>query len=174
MPSGFLDPGGFPFVRALERSAPAIRRELDRLLESDVFSPWPETGLYGQGWKVFGLRFFGRKLDGNCRKCPRTAKILEQVPCLQTAGFSRLEPGARIRPHVGYTSAVLRCHLGLIAPPRCGIRVGGETRSWEAGKCLIFDDTIEHEAWNDSGEDRVVLLLDFLRVGADETPPAAV
>lgn len=170
---GFFDPGDYPFVRTLERSAPTIRRELDLLLEIDAFSPWLETGLYSKGWSIFALRYFGNRFDDNCLKCPSSTEIVEQVPNLLNAGFSRLEAGARIKPHVGYTSRVLRCHLGLISPPRCGIRVGGETRSWTEGKCLIFDDTIEHEAWNDSREDRVVLLLDFLKEGASESRPEA-
>lgn len=164
----FFDPGDFPFVPLLERSASIIRRELDRVLDDDAFSPWLETGVYSKGWSAFALRFFGHRFDENCLKCPRSTEIVEQVPNLMTAGFSRLAAGARIKPHVGYTSRVLRCHLGLISPPRCGIRVGGETRSWTEGKCLIFDDTIEHEAWNESSEDRVVLLLDFLKEGANE------
>lgn len=164
----FFDPDEFPFVRVIEQGAPTIRRELDRVLDDDAFSPWLETGLYSTGWSAFALRFFGHRFDENCLKCPLSTEIVEQVPNLLTAGFSRLEAGARIKPHVGYTSRTLRCHLGLICPPRCGIRVGDETRSWTNGKCLIFDDTIEHEAWNDSREDRVVLLLDFLKEGAGE------
>ncbi len=159
--SGFLDPAGFAFVAALERAAPAIRAELDLLLIDDPFQPWPEKGLYDKGWDVFGLYFFGSEIAANCAKCPRTAAAVQAVPDLTTAGFSRLAPNTRIKPHVGYTDRVLRCHLGLIAPAGCAIRVGGETQIWREGRCMVFDDTVEHEAWNDSAEDRVVLLLDF-------------
>ncbi len=158
---GFLDTADFPFAAELEAGAPVIRGELDALLEDDPFSPWPERELYGQGWDVFGFYFFGNKIADNCSKCPRTTDFVEEVPNLTTAGFSRLAPNTRIVPHVGYTDTVLRCHLGLIAPPDCALRVGGETRRWKENTCLIFDDTVEHEAWNESGEDRVVLLLDF-------------
>lgn len=161
--SGFLDPIGFAFVDALERAAPVIRAELDRLLTENPFQPWPEKGLYGEGWDVFGLYFFGSKVAANCAKCPRTTAAIEAVPDLTTAGFSRLAPNTRIKPHVGYTDKVLRCHLGLITPEACAIRVGSETQVWREGRCLIFDDTLEHEAWNHSAEDRVVLLLDFVR-----------
>ena len=161
--SGFLDPSGFPFVRDLERNAPVIRRELDRLRQEDCFHPWPERGLYGKGWDVFGFYWFGAKIAANCLKCPRTAETIERVPEVATAGFSRLAPYTRIAPHVGYTDEVLRCHLGLIVPPACRLRVGGETRAWKEDRCLVFDDTLEHEAWNESAEDRVVLLLDFAR-----------
>jgi beta-hydroxylase len=80
---------------------------------------------------------------------------------LSTAGFSSLAPGTHIAPHTGYPDGLLRCHLGLIVPKGCGIRVGTETRYWEEGKCLIFDDTLEHEAWNKGSSTRVVLLVDF-------------
>lgn len=90
------------------------------------------------------------------------------MPGLTTAGFSRLAPGTHIQPHVGYTSAVLRCHLGLVVPDEgCALRVGEDTRTWAEGRCVVFDDTVEHEAWNRSGSDRIVLLVDFLRPGAD-------
>ena len=168
MVTGFLDPADFPFVEILEGNARAIRDELDRLLTADRFAPWPEKTLYDKGWDVFGFYWFGDRLSENCALCPRTAEIVERVPDLVTAGFSRLGPGAHIRPHVGYTGKVLRCHLGLVVPPICELRVGGETRRWEEDRCLIFDDTLEHEAWNRSDEDRIVLLLDFLREPAVE------
>ena len=74
--------------------------------------------------------------------------------------FSKLTAGARIPPHHGMLNARLICHLPLIVPPGCGFRVGPETRQWDAGKLLIFDDTIEHEAWNGGDRDRVVLIFD--------------
>ena len=164
--TGFLDPAGFPFVEVLEANAGVVRDELDRLSTADPFLPWPEKGLYDKGWDVFGFWWFGRRLPENCALCPRTAEIVERVPNLTSAGFSRLRAGTHIRPHVGYTDKVLRCHLGLVVPPACALRVGDETRRWEENRCLVFDDTLEHEAWNRSGEDRVVLLLDFGREAA--------
>jgi aspartyl/asparaginyl beta-hydroxylase (cupin superfamily) len=74
--------------------------------------------------------------------------------------FSLLAPGTRIPPHTGVANTRLVCHLPLIVPPGCGFRVGAETRQWEPGKAFVFDDTIEHEAWNDSAELRVVLIFD--------------
>ena len=161
--SGFLDPAGFSFTGALERRAPAIRAELDRLLPGGRFRPWPERELYDQGWEVFGLYLFGKPLPEGCATCPRTAEAIEQVSNVTTAGFSRLAPGTHIRPHVGLNPNVLRCHLGLIVPPGCELRVGDETRGWEENRCLVFDDTLEHEAWNRSEGERVVLLLDFMK-----------
>ncbi|HXU80612.1 MAG TPA: aspartyl/asparaginyl beta-hydroxylase domain-containing protein, partial [Polyangia bacterium] len=87
-------------------------------------------------------------------------------------------PGTHIKPHVGWVRTVYRLHLGLVVPPDCALRVGAETTPWREGACLVFDDTVEHEAWNRSGQDRVVLLLDFLRpgvsAGGPDVPPAAV
>jgi aspartyl/asparaginyl beta-hydroxylase (cupin superfamily) len=77
--------------------------------------------------------------------------------------FSLLRAGARIPPHTGTHNARLICHLPLLVPRDCGFRVGNEVRTWEEGKLLIFDDTIEHEAWNNSDQDRVVLIFDIWR-----------
>jgi aspartyl/asparaginyl beta-hydroxylase (cupin superfamily) len=77
--------------------------------------------------------------------------------------FSLLRPGTHIQPHHGLLNTRLICHLPLIAPPGCRLRVGGEVRSVEPGKALIFDDSFEHEAWNDGAETRVVLLFEIWR-----------
>lgn len=159
----FLDPDGFDFVRTGWHQ---IRDEFSALREGR-FVDWPEHHLHGGGWTVFGLQAFGQRVEENMALCPETARLVSAVPGLTTAGFSRLAPGTHIRPHVGYTDAVLRCHLGLVVPAEgCALRVGEETRPWEEGRCLVFDDTVEHEAWNRSSSDRIVLLLDFLRPGA--------
>jgi aspartyl/asparaginyl beta-hydroxylase (cupin superfamily) len=88
---------------------------------------------------------------------------LPRITNSPTIMFSLLRAGARIAPHTGTHNARLICHLPLIVPPECGFRVGNEVRQWEEGKLLIFDDTIEHEAWNDSAQDRVVLIFDIWR-----------
>ena len=75
--------------------------------------------------------------------------------------FSCLEPGTRVAPHSGPTNVRLRCHLALEVPPDCGMRVGGVERPWEPGRCVVFDDSFEHEVWNDSRRRRVVLVLDL-------------
>lgn len=152
----------FPFVSVLEQNWESIRSEFSALRDSELLE-WPETNLYNQGWKVFGLYAFGKRLDDHCAACPETAALVEAIPGMTTAGFSRMAPGTEIRPHEGYTHEVLRCHLGLVIPSDCGLRVGEETRTWEPGRCLVFDDTTEHEAWNRSGESRVILLVDFLK-----------
>ena len=81
------------------------------------------------------------------------------------AGYSRLAPKTHVKPHRGWAASVYRLHLPLAVPPGCRLRVAAETREWKEGRCLIFDDTVEHEAWNESELPRGVLLLDFLRPG---------
>jgi beta-hydroxylase len=170
----FPDPERFPFVQPLEAQWEAIRNEYGAL-PSDTFDPWVQRQMHGGGWTVFGLYALGQPIPSACARCPRTAKALERVPGLSMAGFSRLAPRTHVKPHVGWAASVYRLHLGLVVPPGCRLRVAGESRAWQEGRCLIFDDTIEHEAWNDSDLPRGVLLLDFLRPGisgrvADHVP----
>ena len=156
----FYETTGFEITNSLESNWLVIKEELTRL-QKKKFIPWSENFLYNHGWNVFGLYAFGKKLEDNCRLCPETTKLVESIPGITTAGFSSLAPDTHIVPHVGYSKAVLRCHLGLIVPNDCGIRVGSQTKKWTEGKCLIFDDTVEHEAWNRSHHPRIVLLIDF-------------
>lgn len=155
----FYDPRQFDFISTLEANWQQVLQELQQLQQPD-FIPWPEQYLYGEGWDTFGLYAFGVKIRKNCRLCPETTKLIEQIPGLVTAGFSSLKPGTHIKPHTGYEDGVLRVHLGLVIPPDCAIRVGERTEAWEPGKCLVFDDTTEHEAWNRSDSTRIVLLMD--------------
>lgn len=170
----FLDSRQFAFVPALESLWEAIRDEY-LALPSEQFDPWVQRRMHGGGWTVFGLYAVGQKIPAACAACPNTARALEQVPGLSMAGFSRLAPRTHVKPHVGWAASVYRLHLPLVVPPDCRLRVAAETRSWEEGRVLVFDDTVEHEAWNDSDLPRGVLLLDFLRPGvtgsvADHVP----
>jgi beta-hydroxylase len=121
--------------------------------------------MYGQGWNVYGLVAFTKRVDAALERCPVTAEALAGVPGLTTAGFSRVAPGTHIKPHTGWVSTVYRAHLGLVVPEDCALRVADQTRPWGEGDVLVFDDTAEHEAWNHSTRPRVVLLSDFLRPG---------
>jgi ornithine lipid ester-linked acyl 2-hydroxylase len=156
----FYETTEFDFAHQLEANWQKIQQELTTL-KGEHFIDWSERYLYKEGWQTFGLYAYGVKIDKNCRLCPETTKLVEQIPGLLTAGFSALAPGTHIAPHTGYPDGVLRCHLGLVIPSDCAIRVGDTTRTWQEGKCLIFDDTLEHEAWNKSDRTRVILLLDF-------------
>jgi len=136
----------------------------ENLRELSVISPEQRRITAGKSWKVFILRAFGRTLVDNCARCPETKSLIENVSGLSTVMFSVLEPDTYLSPHRGVYAGVLRCHIPLIIPAGdCGIRVGAEIYRWQLGVPLVFDDTLEHEAWNRTTERRVVLLIDFLR-----------
>jgi len=103
----------------------------------------------------------------NMARCPKTMAALEAWPKCDLPGsgpsavFSLLDAKSRIPPHTGVNNTRLIVHLPLIVPEGCGFRVGGETREWEPGKAFVFDDTIEHEAWNDSDVPRAVMIFDI-------------
>jgi beta-hydroxylase len=120
----------------------------------------------GTNWRTFILYGFGTKLEKNCRQAPVTVSLLEKVPNLQTAWFSILGPGYHIPAHRGVSKGILRAHLGLIIPKdaeKCHMRVGDTDNVWRPGELFVFDDTYEHEVWNDTDEERVILLFDFDR-----------
>ncbi len=163
----------FPWAEELEARWPAIREELDKLLLrredlpsiSDI-SPDAATISTDRGWKTFILAGYGFRSARNIALCPTTWQALRCVPGLTTAMFSIFEPGKRLPPHRGPYNGVLRLHLGLIVPReqlKTGIRVGDQTRHWQEGQALIFDDSYEHETWNDTDQVRVVLFLDFVK-----------
>lgn len=163
----FRDPTTIPFVPALERQFAAVRRELDQL-GREAFYEAPDSltsveGRYDErGWLYYSL--FGGDAGDAARRArtPATAAACAAVPNLVNAGFSRFLPGTHLYPHRGELAGVLRCHLGLVVPNGdVAIRFGDETRTWQEGRCLVFDDGFEHEAWNHGDGDRVVLLLTF-------------
>lgn len=169
----FFNPASFPWARTLEANWRVMREELDAVLGRrealptfQQVSPRQGTLTADDKWKVFFFHAYGHKAHGNCRRCPRTAALLEQVPGMKTAFFSILAPGKHIAPHRGPYAGVLRYHLGLKIPAqadRCRIRVGDEYAHWREGASLVFDDTYEHEVWNDTDEERVILFLDVVR-----------
>jgi len=105
----------------------------------------------------------------NAARCPVTIAALHDVPLCRIDNrtpsvlISLLRPGVRIPPHHGFMNARLICHLPLVVPPQCALRVGNETRAWHEGQVVIFDDSMEHEAWNLSQEPRAVLIFDVWR-----------
>lgn len=159
----FHDPDRFGFCALLRENWCAIRAEYEAI--AALAFDWPERELYGEGWKVYGLYGFprGEKLPSS-ERCPLTSALVERhIPAHGAAGFSVLRPRTRIQPHRGYPGRFLRCHLALKVPGEaCGLKVEGETRRWREGEVLVFDDRVEHEAWNDHEEERVVFLMDFI------------
>ena len=150
------------------------------LSDPTVFSPYVQGNesrpltreselLDNPDWSACFLYKNGKPVMPIAARCPATVNALKGVPLTYVAErspsvlFSILRPGARIPPHTGLVNTRLVCHLPLIVPERCGFRVGNDVRSWVPGKAWIFDDTIEHEAWNESSQPRAILLFDIWR-----------
>lgn len=161
----------FEWSARVEAAWPAVRREVDALLASDRQIPDIEdvTGGIPQGnvgpWKSFVLMHHGDWMEWNCERCPETTALVRSIPGLTMAGFSVLEPGTYITEHRGPNKGALRYQLGVKVPGRegdCRIRVGDEMIHWRDGEGVAFDFTVPHEAWNDTEEIRVLLMLEFL------------
>ena len=177
--SQFYDRNLFPWLGELEAATQTIREELIHVLRDDLeeFNPyiqyppgvpvnqWVELN-HNPRWNSYFLWKDGRKDEAHCHRCPRTADLLERLPMLDqpgfgpTAVFSVLAPKTHIPPHTGSTNTRLLVHLPLILPGPARFRVGNEVRDWKMGEAWVFDDTIEHEAWNDADQTRVILILD--------------
>jgi aspartyl/asparaginyl beta-hydroxylase (cupin superfamily) len=175
----FFDDRHFPWFAELASATDAIRDELEALLgdPGEALRPYVrmDAGTPDSHWTPldqsldWGACFLWEYGEPNrqvIERCPRTAEVIASIPGATIPGrapnafFSLLRPRTRIPPHTGVTNTRAIVHLPLIVPQGCGFRVGGETRSWVEGQPLAFDDTIEHEAWNDSASLRAVLILD--------------
>ncbi|WP_294044223.1 aspartyl/asparaginyl beta-hydroxylase domain-containing protein [Sphingomonas sp.] len=175
----FFDRSFFPWFAELEAKTGAIRAEALAMLtnRSEAIRPYvsqpagaPENKWSpldnNPDWSACFLWEFGRKNEAVCELCPETAAALAAVPQSHVPGkapnafFSILRPGAHIPPHTGVTNTRAIIHLPLVVPDGCTFRVGGETRHWREGEAFAFDDTIEHEARNDSNQRRVLLIFD--------------
>jgi aspartate beta-hydroxylase len=175
----FFDRGPFPWLASVEAATDSIREELLAVLSTDQSGIEPyiafEDGLplrqwkelnHSRRWSAYFLWNQGRVEDSHLARCPRTAAVLANVPQVDipgrgpTAFFSILDAHTKIPPHTGVTNTRVTVHLPLIVPPGCGFRVGGETREWQVGAGWVFDDTIEHEAWNNSDAPRAILIFD--------------
>ena len=168
----FFELDAFPFVTVLEHNWTLIRGEVARLMMRKDFAAFQEasadalTVARDRGWRTAPLLTYGFRSEELIAQCPETWRLLQAVPGLVGAMFSVLEPGRFLPPHRGPYNGLLRLHLGLIVPDepdKVGIRVADKIMPWEEGRALVFDDTLEHEAWNDSDQTRVVLLVDFAR-----------
>ncbi len=146
--------------------AKAILKYRDEIPAFHEISPDQHKISKGKNWRTFILYGFGKKLEKNCKQAPFTAELLSRIPKLQTAWFSILSPGYHIPAHTGVTKGIVRAHLGLIIPKeadKCWIRVGDQRKVWRPGELFVFDDTYEHEVYNNTDEERVILLFDFDR-----------
>jgi aspartate beta-hydroxylase len=161
----WYDASEIPLALELERAAPAIARELGAV-DAAVFQRESEPNLAREGeWDVLFLYERGRRNDANCAAVPAASHIVDAHPsAIRDLGglayFSRLAPNTHVKPHRGPTNLRVRVHLGLHVPPDCGIAVAGEPRTWDEGRCLVFDDSFVHEVWNRSDRERIVLIVD--------------
>lgn len=186
----FYEREQFDWVGAIEAQTAAIRAELEAVLaQTHDFPPYVENDpnrpakthhlVANRDWGAFHL-LKGEPVEPNASMCPGTIAALQAAPQPAIRGrspmalFSLLKPGAHIFPHNGLINTRLICHLPLIVPEGCRLRVGNEWRPWEEGKLLIFDDTIEHEAVNQGSSRRVVLLFEIWRPEIDAEERAAL
>ena len=175
----YFDRRHFPWLDELEAATPAIQAELRGLLDApgDLIRPYVrfEEGTPDNEWSPLDgsldwsacfLWEYGEPHRAVIERCPQTAAVLERLPLARIPGrapnafFSVLRPQSKIPPHTGVTNTRAIIHLALEVPPGCGFRVGNETREWVEGKAFAFDDSIEHEAWNNSDQRRAVLIID--------------
>ncbi|MEO7294111.1 MAG: aspartyl/asparaginyl beta-hydroxylase domain-containing protein [Ginsengibacter sp.] len=168
-----FDNNKFKWAKHLENNWLSIRNELEGVLVFKHLLPnlqdiQQEQKILNRdnNWKTFFLFGFGHKATMNCQLCPVTTAIIEQIPGMKTAFFSVLSPRKHIPAHKGIFKGIIRSHLGLIIPGNpgdCLMRIEKEHINWQEGKAVIFDDTYEHEVWNNTDEIRVVLLVDVKR-----------
>ncbi len=169
----FFPDDSFPWVKHIEDNWTVIREEVDQLLEVQAELPNFQDISKDQieitdddRWKTFFIYGYGFEAKLGVEMCPRTAALMREIPGMTTAMISILSPRKHILDHRGPYKGVLRYHLGLVVPKdaeACRIRVGDDIRHWQEGRSLIFDDTFNHEVWNDTDETRVVLFVDVLR-----------
>ena len=176
----FPDPAEFEAVRILEQSFDTIREEACALKLDSFFRYIPRpTGLLSKiwlklnpeyiikTWTMYVFYYMGVNFETKTLRCPETMKIIQSLPdvCLDypwnDAIFSMHEPGTHLPAHCSIDNLRVRIHLGINIPEDCEIRVGDETRTWEEGKCLLIEDSIEHEVWNRSDRNRLILIVDL-------------
>lgn len=171
----------FPQFKILEDNYLEIIEELKQIVKTDkkskqhsVFEPWVEKNLYQEsnedGWDVAPLMIGGEKIPERCERFPFLMGLMNQLEGIMSISFSLLKAGTHIVPHKGYddySEKVYRYHLGLIVPKgEIAIRVEKDIMKWEEGKSFVFDDFMIHEAWNFTNQDRLVLIIDFLKENA--------
>jgi aspartyl/asparaginyl beta-hydroxylase (cupin superfamily) len=176
----FFERADFPWLDAIEAATDDIRNEMTHVLIADraglqpyidypaglPIDQWKELN-HSRRWSAYFLWNQGTPEPAHIARCPRTMAALANIPRCEVAGraptvfFSILDPKTRIPPHTGVTNTRITVHLPLVVPPDCSFRVGGTTREFEVGKAWLFDDTIEHEVWNNSDAPRAILIFDI-------------
>lgn len=168
-----MDSAHFPFLKDFTDNWQSIEKEVRGILKHREAIPLFHELSYdqrtistGNKWRTFILYGFGTRLEKNSKQAPLTSALLAKVPNIQSAWFSILGPDYHIPPHIGVSKGILRTHLGLIIPKdaeNCWIRVHDQTKVWHPGEIFVFDDTYEHEVYNNTKDERVILIFDFDR-----------
>ena len=200
-PTSFYFPGlpqipwypreAFPWLAHLEAAVPLMRAEIEQVLADEQgLEPYVQEEakrasrghslLNDARWSAFHLFKNGERVEDNARRCPQIMRLLELLPIPRInrrspmALISILKPGTHIPPHHGMLNTRLICHIPLVVPSRCRLRVGAETREVVEGQAMIFDDSFEHEAWNDGDSARAVLLFEIWRPEISEDEKVAL
>lgn len=183
----------FPWLATVEAATAEVRAEFERVFveDQDRLQPyiaypdgvpldqWSELNR-SRRWSAFFLWHYGKRVEENLARCPRTAALLESLPRHDVPGhapsafFSILDAHTRIPPHTGVTNTRVIVHLPLVLPGQCRFRVGSDTREWRMGEAWVFDDTLEHEAWNDSDHPRAILIFDVWNPYIEEAERALI
>ena len=171
------DPGVLPWAAAVEAAWPEIRAEIVAYLDAGAMPHTAEvSGLDPESdagrasapadrgaWRTVILQFFGEWITENCDHFPATVAAVSAVPDVTSIGFTALDPRSHIFEHVGPNRGALRYQLPIVVPGAagsCRIRVGREMVEWAEGESVLFDLSVNHEAWNDSDEVRVLLMIE--------------
>ncbi len=164
----FFNPDDYHFSKIILDNFNSINQELINYLETHELESYFNTSMVAKAntWKTVSLKAWDVEVYEHHKYFPKTLQIIESIPGLVSASFNLLEPHGHIIPHCGDTNAIFRCHLGLSIPgkvPECGFRVKDEWRDWEIGKLLVFVDANNHEAINNTEENRFIFLFDIVR-----------
>jgi aspartyl/asparaginyl beta-hydroxylase (cupin superfamily) len=166
--SSFIDAENFDWPLSIGNHFNEIKNELNQYLVSHHLKSYFNSSMVSKknSWRTISLMTWGVELFKNQRYFPLTTSLIKKHPQIVSASFNLLEPNSKILPHCGDTNAIYRCHLGIEIPsglPDCGFKVKDELRAWENGKWLIFMDAYNHEAWNNTGKERYIFLMDVMR-----------
>jgi len=166
----FFDVRQQSWAKLLENNHEVILKEFEKIIaarDKNIIPYLNQTlASKAENWTVFPLFMWSKKNEENCSKCPETAKIIESIPAMTSCLFSVLKADTRIKPHFGDSNVMYRCHLTLNCKnglPEIGMRIRDEQTTWQNGKLFAFCDAYEHEVWNNTTEDRWVLIIDVLR-----------
>lgn len=164
----FIDPSPFGWAKDIATNTEAIKKELGTYLNAHNLQGYFNTSMVSKpnSWRTIALKTWSVELYKNQAHFPVTTALINKYPQIVSASFNLLEPQSKILPHCGDTNAIYRCHLGLDVPaglPDCGFRVKEETRAWQNGQWLIFMDAYNHEAWNNTNQERYIFLIDVMR-----------